>query len=189
MNVRASLAVACLLVGQFTSGIASAQAVPTPAMTPIPRPAKPDFSTLTFLVGTWACTSKSARRPAPSTYTSTYSMDPTGYWLVVKSANAGVPWFPYAGTSTDMITYDANAKQWIDVYTDTLGNYDVSTSPGWSGNTMVWTDKTFVPARDITSQTAVTNTKVSDTSTTSTSSFTTTSGTTVGVTGACTKTQ
>jgi hypothetical protein len=49
--------------------------------TPIPAPVKPNFSSLSFMVGTWTCKSKSSRRPAAFTTISTYSLDPTGYWI------------------------------------------------------------------------------------------------------------
>jgi hypothetical protein len=89
--------------------------------------------------------------------------------------------------SLDMITYDAQQKRWVDVNTDDQGNYDVSYSPGWTGNTIVWTDALFTPGSDIVATTPTTWTKVSDSKRTSTSSFTEKSGRKITVVASCTK--
>ncbi len=189
MKLRLSLTIALgvLAVQGFAPAIALADAAPAIEATPVPRPAKPDFSTLNFLLGTWSCSEKSARRPTPDTWTQTASLDPSGYWLVTKSTDAGTSWFPYPSTSTDSVTYDSDSKQWVDLYLDTNGGYGYSTSTGWSGNTIVWTDRAFVPTANIKSISNFTLVKVSDTKTTSERSFVTSKGTTVGVSGSCTK--
>jgi hypothetical protein len=164
---------------------ASAQQIDT---TPIPLPPKPDLSAMKFLVGTWSCSSKSARRATASTATVTYAMDPTGYWILETTKAPGVPWYPHASVSTDHITYDASTKRWVDTSTDDTGGYDMSVSDGWHGNTMVWHEVTYAKGADIASSSDSTQTKNSETKVSFVSSFKTTKGRVVGVSGTCTKT-
>lgn len=168
----------------FTSSVALAQSMES---TPAPKPPKPNFASLMYMVGTWDCSTKSARRPAAYHSTTTYEMDPTGYWLVGKSTQKAMAWFPYESTGEDRITYDADTARWVDVTTSDYGGYDLQTSKGWKGNTIVWHDLATVAGKDVASTADVTITKVSPTKMTSRSTFTTVKGRTVGVTGTCTK--
>ena len=155
--------------------------------TPFPMNPKPDLSSMQFIVGTWHCSSKSARRPTPTLATQTTTMDATGYWLVTKTKSQATSWNPHPAESVDQITYDVQNKRWVDVYTDNQGGYDISSSTGWNGNTMTWRDLTPSVTGDITSTSATKFTKVGDTKTTSSNTFTTKKGRTVGVTGSCSK--
>ena len=114
--------------------------------------------------------------------------DGSGYWLVTTSVLGKTSWIPNDIHSTDKITYDNDTHRWVDVYTDDTGGYDVTTSPGWTGNTMVWTDRLFTPTNDVSAQSPTTVTKVSDTKTTSHSTFKETkSGRTITFDVVCTK--
>jgi len=170
-----------------TGAIAIAAAAPKIERTPVPKPPTPDFSSMKFLLGTWSCRTQSSRRPAPFSSTTTNSIDPTGYWMIAKSFNPKTSWFPYTTRSTDMTTYDPDAHRWVDVFTADLGGYDVTTSPGWRGNTMTWTDALFTPTKDVLSVTPTINTKVSDTKITSYNTFTEGSGRTITVRTVCNK--
>jgi hypothetical protein len=173
--------------------IALAVAIPSYAVaqvesTPIPAPMKPNFSSMNFLIGTWTCHTKSSRRPAAYVTTSTYAMDPTGYWIAETSTTSSTTWISRKLTVWDKITYDSDSKRWVDVLYGDGGAYGLSFSSGWDGNKMTWHDVGFAAGPDIASQTDITNTKVSPTKMTSMSSFTETKGgRTVTVTGACTK--
>jgi hypothetical protein len=156
--------------------------------TPIPAPGKPNFSTMSFLVGTWNCSTKSARRPAPFVTVSTYSLDPSGYWLNETSTTSPAAWIPSKLTIDDKITYDPDTKRWIDVLSGDQGAFGLSVSKGWNGNQMVWRDMSFAPGPDIRSQTPTTLTKVSDTKTITRSAFTETkTGRVVTVVANCNK--
>lgn len=85
------------------------------------------------------------------TGTAAYGFDPDGRWLVNSGTSNPVPWFPHNGASTEFITYDAGHKHWVDIYIDSNGNYQVSTSPGPTGNTWVWHDLGLQAAGDIAS--------------------------------------
>lgn len=157
--------------------------------TPIPAPAKPNFSSMEFLVGTWHCSTKSARRPSAYITTITYSMDPSGYWMNQTSVTKPASWISKEQTVYDKITYDPSTKRWVDVTYGDGGTYGLSFSKGWSGDRMSWHDVSFAPSPDISAQTDNVNTKVSSTKVTSASSFTETkTGRHVGVTAVCTKT-
>jgi hypothetical protein len=140
--------------------------------TPIPAPRKPDFSSVSFMVGTWTCKSKSSRRPAAFTTISTYSLDSTGYWLNQTSTTPKTTWVPTPLRTWDKITYDPDAKRWADVSYGDGGAYGLAFSQGWNGNEIVWHDISFAAGPDISSQTDITTTKVSPTKMTSASSFT-----------------
>ncbi len=168
----------------LSASVASAQTIEA---TPIPKPAKPDFTPWKFFVGTWSCEQRSSRRPAASKWTITWALDDTGYWLVGKTTFPGVPWFPYPGTTTDLITYDPDTARWIDVSSGSFGGYDLSESKGWTAGKIVFHDLAFAKGKDVATQTDFTTTKVSDTKTTLYSGFTTVKGKTVTVKGGCVK--
>jgi hypothetical protein len=134
--MRRLLSAAGLVAVLLSATTAGAQS----AATPIPLPPKPDLSSLQGFIGTWSCSDKSSRRPAPSLSTVTYSLDPSGYWILGKTKGEPTAWYPHASASTDYYTYDSDSKHWVDVYLDTTGGYSVSTSPGPAGKTWVWHD-------------------------------------------------
>lgn len=162
---------ALVLVIIAATSLALAAASPTVEKTPVPKPPKPDFSSMNFGLGSWTCSTKSARRPGPYITTSVTTVDPTGYWMVTKSTQQKTAWFPYSTQGTDYVTYDDATKRWVDVFTGDLGGYGVTTSSGWTGNTIVWTDALFKPGNDVIGETPTTTTKVSDTKTTTHTTF------------------
>ena len=151
------------------------------------QPPKPDFSSMKFLLGSWSCSTKSARRPFAVASKDTYTLDPTGYYLVYESKSEPVAWANYAQDITQMITYDAELKQWAGVVTSTLGDYGLFMSNGWSDGKLVWHPVNNTPYLDIASSSDFAVTKVNDAHLTSDSSFTTKAGATVSVKGTCTK--
>ena len=182
--MRSVFAFAVTALFALSLGAAHAQMAPS---TPIPAPKKPAWGAVSFLVGSWSCWSKSSRRATPIKYTMTYAPDSSGYWLVGKGSSAGASWYPHASTSTDMYTYDFDTKRWVDVYTDSLGNYDLNVSKGFSGGKIMWHSLAFAPSAEVVSATDSTFTKVSANKTTQSYSFMTGKGKKVSVTGACTR--
>ena len=176
-------AVALLLV---TSGTAFAATVKIEG-TPAPIRPKPDFSSMSFLVGTWTCTDLSSRRPGPFTTTEVYSMDPSGYWMIRDSTIHTASWIPREVHSQTKYTYDAGAKHWVRIQTGDRGTYSVATAamPGGSTKTYTYVLQTTTP--DIASYAPEVFTKVSNTKKTMTTSFTETSGRVVMVKESCTK--
>jgi len=187
MRIYPLIAALAVLFAAATPSQAPAQVESTPA----PAPKKPNFSSMEFMIGTWSCSTKSARRPAPYMSTVTFAMDPTGWWIEGTTATTPTKWFPTQSKlmTYDKITYDSQTHRWIDVSYGSLAAADLSVSTaGWNGNKFVWHSLTFAPTSDISSQTDNTITKVSNTKTTSSSSFTEAkTGRVVAVTGVCTK--
>lgn len=140
--------------------------------TPIPSPAKPNFTAFGFLIGSWTCTTRSSRRPASFQTVVTYRFDPTGYWIDQRSTTGPLSWMNHTLTILDQITYDPATNRWIDVMSGDQGAYGLSVSSGWRGSQITWHDVSFAPSADVSSQTDTTMSKVSETRTTSESEFT-----------------
>jgi hypothetical protein len=184
VRIHRVLIAAAVLFAAATPAYAPAQV----ESTPIPAPKKPNFSSLDFMVGTWTCSTKSSRRPAPYVTTVTYSMDPSGYWMNQTSTTNPTKWVTTKLTVWDKITYDSDTHRWVDVSYGDGGAYGLSFATAWNGDKIVWHDVSVAPGPDIKSQTDNTVTKVSATKMTSTSSFTETkTGRVVTVNGICTK--
>lgn len=166
--------------------ISAAQAQTAPP-TPIPVPKKPNFAAMAFYVGTWTCTAKNSRRPTPQVSTETYSMDPTGYWMVGQQITKATSWAPWSPKGTDWITWDGDAKRWVDLYTDDHGAYDLAYTKGWVNGTAVWHDLAFTPNPNAQSVTDFTVKKVSSSKITFSYGFTTGKGRAVSVSGSCMK--
>lgn len=153
-----SFALVALALGLIFAPAVS-QAQPAPSYTPVPV-ATPDFSSMMFSTGTWNCTQMLRGSKRPNTSTTTIGMD--GQWMM--SQDVAPPFDKYRTVSintTTYTTYDPTVKQWVQLSVDTGGGYGMSTSPGWQGNTMIWTTKNL----DGSSGTD-TSTKVSETQTT-----------------------
>lgn len=155
--------------------------------TPIPLDPRPDFSSMQYQVGNWNCMVDSSRRPRPFQQSATTSMSPDGYWLVTLTVTPPVPWNAATVTNTDYVTYDPTTSQWIDISMDDHGAYDGSTSAGWTGNSIVWTEKMYQKLHGLTSAHQRTFTKVNDTKTVVQQVFAEASGKRVTVTTTCTK--
>ena len=112
-----------------------------------PPPQRPDFRAFSFLIGTWTCTTRETDRPGPQPWTATWRLDDQGYWLIGKSDYPPVKWFPYHDKVQQRITFDAGAKSWIYENAHSMGGYNLYTSPGFTGDTAVWTDHSFLPTK------------------------------------------
>lgn len=153
---------------------------PAPSYTPVPTQ-HPDFSSMMFLTGSWACTQMLRGKQRPDTSTTTIGMD--GAWMVNEDTAPPFDQYrTYAIKGTTYTTYDATTKQWVSIGVDSSGGYGTSTSPGWQGNTITWTTKGL----DGSSGTDVI-TKMSDTETSDASSSTDPKGNVTNVTIHCTR--
>ena len=156
--------------------------------TPIPAPNKPDFSSMSYQLGTWTCRTKSARRPMAYVTTVTTTVDPSGYWLNQVSSVAKVAWIPAVLRTWDKITYDSDTHRWVDVSYGDGGTYGLSFSRGWNGNAITWHDVAFAAGPDIASQTDTITMKMGPGRTVAHSTFTETkTGRRVAVNTICTK--
>jgi hypothetical protein len=91
--------------------------------------------------------------------TSTTTMELSDRWI--KSHDLAPPFDQFRNrtvTSDTYYTYDPQMKKFVSVNLDDFGGYGIASSPGWNGNTMVWTDRSALDG----SVGTVTITKVSD---------------------------
>jgi hypothetical protein len=175
------VALACTWISFGLAAVPSvSSADPMPAPTPVPMN-HVDFSSMSFGMGTWNCTTMVRGKQRPETDVTT--MSPDGMWMVTQGT--APPFDQYRNftvKSTSYMTYDPSIKRWVNVGMDNTGLYFISSSPGWQGNTITWTSKGL----DGTSVTDV-GTKNSDTQTTDNLSITDPSGKTTTSTINCTK--
>jgi hypothetical protein len=158
--------------------VSTAQPAPAPTMVPM---AKPDFSSMMFLTGTWNCTQMLRGKTRPDT--STTAMDKDGMWMVTQDVAPPFDQYrTFTVNSTNWTTYDPTVKQWVSIGTDNTGGYFLSSTPGWQGSTMTSTSKGL----DGTTVSDVL-TKVSDTETNDTNTSTDPQGKVTTVTIHCTK--
>jgi hypothetical protein len=179
-QVFLALTLFAALTGTIALPIRLVAQTPTAAPTPVPV-IKPDFSTMMFLTGTWTCHQPLRGGDRPDTSTTTMSAD--GVWMVTQdTAPPFDKYRTYAIHGTSYLGWDPTIKQWVQVGVDSSGGYGISSSPGWTGNTIMWTTKNL----DGSSGTD-TITKVSDTETNDASSATDTKGAVTTVAIHCVK--
>jgi hypothetical protein len=112
-----------------------------------PKPA-PEMSQVKYFAGSWKCSGDAPASPfgpAHKTQSSlTLKSDLDGFW--------------YAGTMAEMKTasntqpvkgmvhigYDPKGKQYAMVWVDNFGSWATEMSPGWQGDTQVWTGDMMV---------------------------------------------
>jgi hypothetical protein len=133
------------------AGASAFAATPKVEGTPAPIRAKPNWSKLEYLIGTWTCTDLSSRRPGPFTITEVYSMDPSGYWMIRDDTTHKASWIPREVHSQTKYTYDAQAKLWVRVTTGDFGTYAVDTAREPVGNTRTFTFVVHTGAPDVAS--------------------------------------
>ena len=182
MRLRFAFAAATLIA--LTISSVSAQ---TSESTPVPAPKKPNFTNMTYMRGKWDCTFRSSRRPTPQYSTIQWSLDSSGYWRTGQRTTHSTDWFPHEFQSTDRVTYDYTAKRWVDVHTDTLGDYDVFISKGFSGQQITWHSIAFSPGTEIAAVSDVTYTKIGNNKIHVITGFKTTAGQGVRIEGNCTR--
>jgi hypothetical protein len=69
-------------------------------------------------------------------------MDLNDRWI--KTTDVAPPFDAYRTLPVDQTTYtsyDPTMKRYVSVSVDDFGGYGLAYSPGWNGNTLVWTDK------------------------------------------------
>jgi hypothetical protein len=152
---------AAFVAALCATGMASAQQA-----TPVPD-VKPDFSSFQFMLGTWNCKTlkNDMGRGAGRTETDVYSMSLDGHYIKNKSTSKA---FDAARTRTldseGWMSWDKAKKHWYSFGISNFGGFGMSTTPGWVGNKIVWTD---VYATDggtlgVTYTTKVSATKITD---------------------------
>jgi hypothetical protein len=155
--------------------------------TPPPTRPKPDFSSMSFLIGTWTCTELSSRRPGPFTNTEVYSMDPSGYWMIRDVTTHKASWITRELHAQSKYTFDTSAKRWVRISTGDEGTYNVATASMPANTKKIYTYVIQSKSPDVASYASEIYTKESSTKKSMTTSFTETNGRVVTVKETCTK--
>jgi hypothetical protein len=112
-----------------------------------PKPA-PEMAQVKYFAGSWTCSGDAPASPfGPAHKTQTTMMlklDLDGFWYggMVTEMKTASNKNPVKGMLH--LTYDASAKQYVLVWLDNFGSWATETSPGWQGDTMVWTGDQMV---------------------------------------------
>jgi hypothetical protein len=112
-----------------------------------PKPA-PEMAQVKYFAGSWTCSGDAPASPfGPAHKTQTTMMlklDLDGFWYggMVTEMKTASNKNPVKGMLH--LTYDASAKQYVLVWVDNFGSWATETSPGWQGDTMVWTGDQMV---------------------------------------------
>lgn len=113
--------------------------MPAPAPTAVPNPTI-DLSAYAYMQGTWTCHGMVRGKDRPDTYVGATTLN--GRYIVTHDTAPPFDQYRTAAVHSDTYyTYDPQNKKYISVEMDDFGGYGYATSPGWQGNTMVWTDK------------------------------------------------
>jgi uncharacterized protein DUF1579 len=111
-----------------------------PAMAHPKPPA--EMANLKFFDGSWSCAGEGVMEPGGPTMKMDSSVQSTtglgGFWqtgTVKGSPMGGMP--PFEGMFH--MTWDPAAKQYLMLWVDNMGGRSESRSPGWSGDTLVFT--------------------------------------------------
>ncbi len=108
-----------------------------------------ELSQLKFFAGSWTCSGNapaSAFGPAhKSEATATARWDLGGFWQSGTYAEKKTASNPTPIKGMFHITYDPKGKQFTMIWLDAFGTWATETSPGWQGDTSVWTgDQTIM---------------------------------------------
>jgi hypothetical protein len=150
----------------FVAALCATSMASAQQATPVPN-LKPDFSSMQFLLGTWNCKTvkNTMGRGSGRTETDVNTMTLDGHYMLTNSTSKP---FDKARTTTlvsqGWLGYDTVKKQWYTFGISNFGGFGMSTSPGWKGNKIVWTDTYSSDGQPLG---LTTITKVSDTKTTS----------------------
>jgi hypothetical protein len=108
------------------------------AAAPPPAP-KPDFSSFLFYTGTWTC-AQVVGGALRSPHTAVTRVGMNGTWMIEHDTSR-VAESDKVVTGTRYLTYDQSIMRWVEVGVNSSGGYWTASSPGWRGNTIVFTTK------------------------------------------------
>jgi hypothetical protein len=129
-TLAAVSAAGLLLVASF----ALAQEAPKPA---------PEMANVKYFAGTWKCSGDAPASPFGPAHktqsTTTLKLDLDGFWYAGMMTEMKTASNPHPVKGMAHVGYDASAKQYVVVWLDNFGSWATEMSPGWQGDTMVFT--------------------------------------------------
>lgn len=107
-----------------------------------PKPA-PELQQLKWFEGSWACEGNapaSLYGPAHKTQSTLQAkLGLDGYWMLGTVEEAKTASNPQPVKGVLQLGYDGTGKRFVQNWVDNFGSFATQTSPGWQGDTMVWT--------------------------------------------------
>ena len=107
-----------------------------------PKPA-PEMSQLKYFAGSWKCLGDAPASPFGPAHktqsTQTVKSDLDGFWYAFTLAEMKTASNAQPVKGMAHIGYDAKGKQFMMMWADNFGTWSTEMSPGWQGDTMVWT--------------------------------------------------
>jgi hypothetical protein len=67
------------------------------------------------------------------------TMSPSGFWLQLRYVEKKTRDNPLASSAEERWGYDPALKKFVALLWDGFGGYGTGTSPGWEGETLIWT--------------------------------------------------
>jgi uncharacterized protein DUF1579 len=136
---------ACLSLAQMPSGP--------------PKPA-PEMANLKYFAGTWKCSGDSPAGPFGPAHktqsTITLKSDLDGFWYAGSVAEMKTASNPNPVKGMLHVGYDADAKQYVQVWLDNFGMHAVQMSPGWEGDTLTFSGEQGVMGEKATAKDTLT---------------------------------
>lgn len=115
---------------QFRSPVA-----PKPTSTAPPALAA-ELQPLAFFEGRWSCAGKFVKSGQAISSDEKFAADLDGHWLAMRHDDR----LPYKFHALELWRYDTNAKRFNGYFFDNFSGIRHFTSPGWTGNRLVWTN-------------------------------------------------
>jgi len=107
-----------------------------------PKPS-PELAQLKYFAGSWTCSGDAPASPfGPAHKTETSVMirsDLDGFWYAGTVAERKTASNTQPVKGMIHLGYDATAKQYVVLWVDNFGSWATEMSPGWQGDTMVYT--------------------------------------------------
>jgi uncharacterized protein DUF1579 len=102
-----------------------------------------ELSQIKYFAGHWTCSGNAPASPFgpahKSEATASAKWDLGGFWLAGPYAEKKTASNPTPVSGMSHMTYDPKAKQFVMIWMDNFGTWATETSPGWQGDTSVWT--------------------------------------------------
>jgi hypothetical protein len=112
-----------------------------------PKPA-PEMSQVKYFAGSWKCSGDAPASPFGPAHktqsTMTLKLDLDGFWYAGMMTEMKTASNPHPVKGMVHVGYDASAKQYVVLWLDNFGSWATEMSPGWQGDTMMFTGDQMV---------------------------------------------
>jgi hypothetical protein len=132
----------------LVAGIAAALLVAVTARAQEPPKPAPELAQLNVFEGTWLCQGNSPASPFGPAHKTRSALqtrlDLDGFWYTSALTEMNTPENPHPIRGVSHLGYDGVVKQFLMIWVDNFGSWALETSPGWQGDTSVWTGDQYL---------------------------------------------